>query len=239
VAIADLFVGGVTGRAPSGGGESAPQKPRTSTDFLFRQDASPEEDYQAGIIAYNRNELIEAQGIFERAANHGHTGAMVRLAEILDRSGFVNEAARWYLKAAELGDADAQYAFGSMLLDLNAYDLTQLDAKIDPITARKWFLMAAEQGHEDAIRRIAQVYINGGLGLTDAERTDAEILKWVKLAIDKLNDPEAMDVLVAAYQTGKYGLGVDPKLAEEWAVKARKARGMKEEEVKKKRKQRI
>ena len=239
MAFADLHVGGVTGRPPADGAELKKGPPRTSADFLFRQDATPEEDYQAGIIAYNRNELIEAQGIFERAANRGHTGAMVRLAEILDRSGFVNDAARWYLKGAELGDPDAQYGLGCMMLDLNAYDLTQFEAKVDPVTARKWFEKAAEQGHEDAIRRIAEAYVGGGLGLIDEERSDAEILKWVRLAADKANSPESMDVLADAYRTGKYGLTVDAKLADEWTVKARKARGIQEEEVKKKRKKRV
>jgi len=239
VAVADLFVGGVTGRAESGVAGSAEKKPTSSADFFFRQDAAPEEDYQAGIIAYNRNELIEAQGIFERAANKGHTGAMVRLAEILDRSGFVAEAARMYLKAAEFGNADAQFGLGGMYMDLNAYDLNQLGAKADPLAARKWFTLAAEQGHADALKLITGVYIGGGMGITDAERSDTEVLKWINLAIDKIKDADAMDALAAAYRTGKYGLAVDPKLADEWVAKAKKTRGIKEEEVKKKKKKRI
>jgi TPR repeat protein len=206
---------------------------------LFRQDATPEEDYQAGIIAYRRNELIEAQGIFERAARRGHTGAMTRLAEILDRSGFVAEAAAMYLKAAKLGNADAQYRLGSMYLDLNAFDLTHTGVKTDPVSARKWFLLAAEQGHEDAIKQIVAAYVGGRLGLTEAERTDAEVLKWLKRAIEKLNDSESMDILADAYRTGKYGLEVDTKIADEWVEKAKLARGVKEEEIKKKKKQRI
>jgi len=230
VAVADLFVGGVTGKPASGVADTAPHKPTSSADFLFRQDATTEEDYQAGIVAYKRGEMIEAQGIFERAASRGHPGAMARLAEILDRSGFVAEAAAMYLKAAKLGNADAQFGLGRMYLDLNAYDLTNTGAKSDPITARKWFELAAVQGHEDALRMVSGAYIVGGMGLTDAERTDVEIMKWIDLAIEKSNDPDAMDALAAAYRTGKYGFEVDLKSAGEWAAKAKATRGVKEEE---------
>ena len=240
VAVADLFVGGVTGKPPSGEAGAAPKKPTSSAEFLFRQDATPEEDYQAGIIAYNRNELIEAQGIFERAANKGHAGAMTRLAEILDRSGFVKEAAGWYLKAAQLGYAEAQYGLGMMYMDLNAYDLTQTGVKADPVTARKWFELAAEGGHEGALKLVVDAYINGSLGLTAAELTDAAVLKWINMSIDKANDPDAMAALAVAYHKGKYGFKVDEKLAKVWEAKADKARGIKkEEEAKKKKKKRI
>jgi len=238
MAVADLHVGGVTGRAESGVVNTAPKIPRSSADFLYRLDATPEEDYQAGMLAYKRGELIEAQGIFERAANRGHVGAMSRFAEMLDRSGFVRESVTWYLKAAQLGDADAQYSLGSMMLDLNNYDLTKIGVKTDPIAARKWIMLAAEQGHPEAIKIILLAYVGGGLGLTEADRSNAEVVKWIDIAIDKFNDSEAMDALAVAYRTGKYGFEADPKLADEWAAKARKVRGDKEEEVKKKKKKR-
>ena len=240
-AVADLRVGGPVGKSENGGAGAAAGKPTSSADFLFRKDATPEEDYQAGIIAYNRNELIEAQGIFERAANKGHTGAMTRLAEILDRSGFVKEASDWYLKAAQLGYADAQYRLGEMYMDLNAFDLTHTGVKTDPVTARKWFELAAEGGHEEALKLVTTAYAGGGLGLTDAERTDAEVLKWIHLSIDKIKDPDAMETLASAYRKGSYGLKVDVKLADEWVAKAKVARGVKEEEAaqKKKKKKRI
>ncbi len=239
VAIADLHVGGVTGKAESGVADSAPKKPRSSADFLFRMDATPEEDYQAGIVAYDRNELIESQGIFERAAKKGHTGAMVRLADLLDRAGFVAEAAGWYMKAAEAGNADAQYKLGSMYMDLNAYDLTKSGVKTDPVTARKWLVRAAEQGNPESIKLVADAYITGGLGLTEAEQTDAEVLKWIDIAIEKISDPDAMEALAVIYRKGKFGFEANKQLADEWVAKARFARGIKEEEVQKKRKQRV
>jgi len=239
LAFADLHVGGVTGKAESGVVDSKSKKPTTSAEYLFRQDATPEEDYQAGLIAYNRNELIEAQGIFERAANRGHVGAMVSLAEILDRSGFINDAVKWYIKAAQLGNANAQYSLGSMMLDLNDYDLTKIGVKTDVVAARKWLILAAEQGHAEAIKVIFVAYFAGGLGLTEAERSNAEVIKWIDIAIDKFEDAEAMDALATVYRLGKFGFEIDTKQADEWAAKARKARGQKEEEVKKKKKQRV
>jgi TPR repeat protein len=237
-AFADLHVGGVTGRAESGVVPASGVKPHTSADFLFRMNATPEEDYQAGLIAFRRNELIEAQGIFERAAKKGHTGAMVKLAEMLDRSGFVREALTWNLKAARLGDPNAQYKIGQMYLDLNDYDLSNKTAKTDPVSAYKWFKLAAEGGNKEAIALIASAYVAGGKdkGISDAERTDAEILKWVNRDITENNEVKSMQVLAKAYREGKYGLAVDTKKADEWDAKISAILGTKDDDSKKKRK---
>jgi TPR repeat protein len=240
-AFADLHVGGVTGRAESGVVPTSGVKPHTSADFLFRMNATPEEDYQAGLIAFKRGELIEAEGIFERAAKKGHTGAMVRLAEMLDRYGFVREALTWNLKAARLGNADAEYKIGQMYMDLNDYDLKRKESKIDPVSAYKWFKMSAEGGNKDAIALIASAYVAGAKdkGISDAERTDAEILKWVNQDITVNDSVASMQVLAKAYREGKYGLAVDTKKADEWDAKIRAITGAKDDSKKKKKKQRL
>lgn len=212
----------------------------SSAVLLRRADATAEEDYQAGTIAYDRAELVEAQGLFERAAKKGHTGAMDRYAEILSRAGFINEAAASYRQAAELGDANAQFSLASMYMDLNSYDLKDVSAAARPGEARKWLVKAAEQGHASAISLLASAYVNGGLGLTDADRSDAEILKWLKQAAN-VGDSSSMGKLAEAYRNGQYGLAVDVDLAKEWDKKANEAFGIKQEEkqVVKRKKKRI
>jgi uncharacterized protein len=240
--MAALMVGGVTGTPESGVPAADPnKKPTTSADFLYRQNATPEEDYKAGLLAYDRGELIEAQGIFERAAKKGHTGAMVKLSELLDRAGFVKEALTWNLKAARLGNPDAQFNVGRMYLDLNDYDISNKVAKTDPVSAYKWFRLSAEGGNKDAIGLVTAAFIQGGevVGITKEERTDANILKWINLDITANNNPQTMQALAKAYREGKYGLAVDTVKADEWDAKAKMALGMKEEAKKKSKKRRL
>lgn len=213
---------------------------KNSGRMLKEVGGDAKEDYEAGIIAYDRAEIVESQGLFERAASKGHVKAMVRLGEILERAGFVAEAATWYRKAADLGDADAQFSLGSMYLDISSFNGSKVFAQPDLVQARKWFVLAANQGHEEAISALMHAYVDGGLDLTKEERSDAEILKWIKRGADA-GIPSAMNVLAEAYRAGKYGLGADTKQADEMADKAKKAQGIKEEEKKeeKKRKRRL
>ncbi|MGO8754359.1 MAG: tetratricopeptide repeat protein [Gallionellaceae bacterium] len=209
-----------------------------SAELLRRTDATAEEDYQAGLIAFDKQELVEAQGLFERAAKKGHTGAMVKYADLLNRAGFIDEAVASYRKAAEQGNPEAQFDMAMMYLDLGNYDWKDMNSKIHPIEARTWMLRAAEQGYPDAIKVVATAYADGGLGLTAADRTDAEVLRWLSIAED-IGDGMAMDKLAEAYREGKYGLPVDKELSDMWAANARKAYGLKEEEQKKRKKRRL
>ncbi|MES1981633.1 MAG: tetratricopeptide repeat protein [Pseudomonadota bacterium] len=202
---------------------------RTSAELLKRSNASAEEDFKAGVMVYARGEMIEAQGILERAANAGHAGAMAILGEILERSGFVAEAAAWYRKSAELGNAEGQFHLASMYLDLQSYSLNNVGVSRDLGEARKWFIRSAEQGHLSATGVVLAAYLTGGLGLKASERTDAEVLKWINRAKD-LNNADAMDALANAYRLGKYGLAVDSLLADEWTVRANEVRGIKPDE---------
>jgi TPR repeat protein len=213
----------------------------TSAQLINRTDATADEDYEAGQIAYGRQEFVEAQGLFERAAKKGNIKALGKYAEILNRAGFVNEAAAAYLQAANRGDADAQFALAAMYLDLNSYDLKDINAKARPTEARKWLLKAAEQGHAGAIGLLVDAYVHGGLGLTDAERSDAVVLEWINKGAD-INNATALTALSQAYREGKYGLAVDTKLADEWGEKAKAAIGVaekKEKTEKPKRKRRL
>ena len=56
-----------------------------------------------------------------------------------------NETLTWFRKAAELGDADAQFKLSLM------YGKGQ-GVSSDYIEAYKWCILAAEQGHEKAIQ---------------------------------------------------------------------------------------
>jgi TPR repeat protein len=58
-----------------------------------------------------------------------------------------SNAAKWYRKAAEQGDADAQFNLGDM-------SNTGEGVTKDRSEARKWYRKAANQGQADAQRQI-------------------------------------------------------------------------------------
>lgn len=60
-----------------------------------------------------------------------------------------DEAAEWYLKAAEQGDASAQWNLALYYYDHSNYD-----------QATKWFTLAAEQGQEKSIEKLKDIKKN-------------------------------------------------------------------------------
>lgn len=66
----------------------------------------------------------------------------------------LTKAAEWYRKAAEQGDADAQYKLG--LFYENGYGVTQ-----DKEQAMQWYKKAAEQGNENAKKALDKMQSSG------------------------------------------------------------------------------
>ncbi len=64
------------------------------------------------------------------------------------------KATEWYLKAAEMGLAQAQYAIGMMYL--KGKGVKQSDQM-----AVKWFKEAADQGHSQAQFNLGKMYLDG------------------------------------------------------------------------------
>lgn len=82
------------------------------------------------------------------------------------------EAYRWYEKAAEMGDASAQYLFGDEIMRYG-YHSTNGDKK-----AIELFKKSAEQGNRDAQRELGEVFYYGKGVAKDYN----EALKWYKMA---------------------------------------------------------
>ena len=105
------------------------------------------------------------------------------------------EAARWYLKAAEQGLLQAQ-------ADLGAMHLAQSGVKYDYPTALYWLRKAADRGHAVAQSNLACAYLMGGatrysgggimlfgprMGVpgTLYPKDEAEAAKWLRKAADQ------------------------------------------------------
>ena len=84
------------------------------------------------------------------------------------------EAVTWYRKAAEQGDAEAQYSLGVM------YD-TGEGVPQDDATAVRWYCLAAEQGIARAQYSLGVMY-GTGLGVPQ-DRAEAHM--WLNLAASR------------------------------------------------------
>ena len=178
--------------------------------------AGPEEDFAEGMISYRRADFVTAMPLLRKAADAGHAEAQVVLASILDSAESDEEAVAYYRKAAAAGNLDGIYGLGTMLGSGEGVKKDVKEAKI-------LIMRAAEAGHKQAIRSLAQVYLRGELEIAEEQRKGAEALKWITLAADDGFMP-ALEALEAAYRAGDYGLAPDAAKADELK---RKIAGMK------------
>ena len=139
--------------------------------------AGPVEDFEAGRKAFRAGDIVTAMAPLRRASEAGHAAAQALYGQILDRSELDEEAVAWFRKSAEQNDPDGQFGLGSMLASGEGI-------KRDPMAARSWIEKSAAQGNGLAINFLAQSYINGQLGLTDADRSSPQALGVLKQAAD-------------------------------------------------------
>ncbi|MDQ6631912.1 MAG: sel1 repeat family protein, partial [Verrucomicrobiota bacterium] len=115
----------------------------------------------------------------------------------------LEESNKWYLKAAEQGNADAQHMMGVR------YILGQ-GVERDPTEAVKWFLKAAEQGEVNSQFSIGLRYVQGEAVPQDFN----EAAKWFALAAEQ-GLSEAQLSLGQRYAAGE-GVAQDKIEALKW-----------------------
>ena len=113
------------------------------------------------------------------------------------------DVVRWYHKAAESGDRDAQF-----LLAVK-YE-TGTDVGQDSAKALGWFKQAAEQGHVEAQFKLALIYS----GVDDKFRDMPEAVRWTEASARNGYGPAQYNLGVA-YLNGA-GLRADPVQALAW-----------------------
>jgi len=144
--------------------------------------------------------------------------SLLQRAEALARGSGVTldlpEAARLYRKAAEVGNAKAQFALGNMYQ-------TGRGVPKDEAEAMRWFRKAAAQANPDAQYNIGIAYSSG----RGVPKDEAEAAKWYDKAITGFRGKAEHGDLQAAYLLGHmylYGRGVstDDQEALRWFRKA-------------------
>lgn len=171
--------------------------------------SNPEADYEFGVQAYDRGDLIDAMQALQRAAAEGHVPSILMLGFIWDQSEENELAVEQYRRAVELGSPEGQLRLGQMYLKGEGVPL-------DIDQGRDWVLKAVDQGYAPAMVTIALGYAGGHMGL---EQNNALAIEWLSIAADQGHAP-AMQELAAAYAGGRFGLPVDPEKAAAWRAKA-------------------
>lgn len=185
---------------------------------------SPAEDFEAGVKADGKGDLIGALTLYKRAADAGYVPAQVRYADNLKRGQLTQAALKYYRMSAQ-GNRDGQYGLGALYEEGEG-------VKQNSAVARFLFEMAAEQGHRDASIRLAGAYLTGQASLDEAARQSPEALSAIRRAAGHDYLP-ALDALAVAYKEGKFGITPDPDQAEVIVAITNKMRGIVVKEKKK------
>lgn len=174
--------------------------------------ATPEEDFKAAEQAIKDNDMIGATPLYQKAADQGYAPAQAALGRILFQAEYRTDAFRYYKMAAEQGNAEGEFGFGSLYAEGKA-------VKKDLKAAREWITKAAEQGFPQAVDVLAEAYIQAGLGLDAAAANSPDALRWVTKSAEQEYVP-SMLALAQAYTQGTLGAPKDAAKAKEWQDKA-------------------
>ena len=114
----------------------------------------------------------------------------------------MEEALKRFNKAAEQGNADAQYKLG--VCYENGKGVPQ-----NMVEALKWFRKAAEQGNADALYELGVCYENG----KGVPQNTEEAMKWYNIAAEHGNDMAQKKYLSYLKNTGVIAKGIPMKIS--------------------------
>lgn len=101
------------------------------------------------------------------------------LAEQLFKDMKVEDLLELANPCAEAGNSYYQFSLGTIYI--NESMMAAMNRKGDPKQAFKWFIKAAEQGHEDAILILMDAYEGGDMGLA---KDETQYIHWKKKLYD-------------------------------------------------------
>ncbi|MBQ0062898.1 MAG: sel1 repeat family protein [Prevotella sp.] len=169
-------------------------KNETASNGGAKQNTNANTPSNNGSMAGKQTTNNSAKGMFEKALQYYNAKNYT-------------EAAKWFRKAAEQGDADAQYNLGACYY--NGYGVTKSYAE-----AAKWYRKAAEQGDADAQCMLGICYY-GGDGVA---KNYTEAVKWYRKAAEQ-GLAQAQYNLGNSYNNGK-GVTKSDTEAVKWYRKA-------------------
>ena len=115
-------------------------------------------NFQAGVAAYQADNMPLAYKEFLSAAREGHADSQFNVALMYERGIGVGkdekEAAFWYGKAASQGNAAAQFNLGVLYENGRG-------TEVDFAKANEWYRKASVQGDALAIGNLGMLYVRG------------------------------------------------------------------------------
>lgn len=126
-----------------------------------------------------------ATALFQKGADLGHSGCMVKIYE-LKKDSDEGAAMEWLKKAKTLGDTMAAMKLGEQYLK-----------KDDPRAAYECYLLGAKNGNAKAQYAIALMFLNGDLGSKDP----VSAIPWLTEAM-KSGDAEIQYILATLHEKG-------------------------------------
>ena len=154
---------------------------------FYRNGTGVEQD--ADEAARWQNKALES---WRQCADAGDVNAMLLLARLAEKEDCdKEEASKWYRKAAEKGNAAAQF---KLALCYFRGDGVEEDAEV----AAQWMLKAAEQGADAEAQWFMGCFYQKGKGV---EQNPAEAVKWFSRSAKK-NWPRAKHSLALCYWRG-------------------------------------
>ena len=114
--------------------------------------------FEAGVAAYQANDLPLAYTEFLSAAKDGHADSQFNLAMMYERGIGVGkdekEAFLWYQQSASQGNAAAQFNLGVLYENGRG-------TQVDFVKANQWYRKASLQGDALAIGNLGMLYVRG------------------------------------------------------------------------------
>ena len=142
-------------------------------------------NFDAGIAAYQANDLPLAFKEFLEAATAGHADSQFNLALMYEQGIGVGkdekEAVVWYGKSAAQGNAAAQFNLGVLYENGRG-------TKADFATANEWYRKASAQGDALAIGNLGMLYLRGD-GVKENKVAGVALLL---LSVPEINHPKTM-----------------------------------------------
>lgn len=155
--------------------------------------------FQLGRVLSKDGKADEAAALYAKAAEKGHTTAMVNYAFGMEEANPA-EAFSWYQRAAGLGDALGQYNLAVSYAD-------GMGTAIDITKAIEWYNKASDQGDAWATYNLAVLHDEG----TAVPADKMEAIRLYKLAVAR-GHVDAMINLAITYEEGQ-DVPADPAAA--------------------------
>lgn len=137
--------------------------------------AGPEEDNALAEKEFARGDLVVSMSLWRKSAEAGYAPSQVWLGDILDKAEEDVEAAEWYKKASDQGNAGGEYGLGQMYLKGEG-------VKQDLALGHQYIERAANKNHVEAVKAMMAAYRQGGMGLS-ADQVQADVWEEKLIAI--------------------------------------------------------